>query len=274
MSTASNSTSKASFLTLPAELRNKIYSSLLCPDPESPRTLYHDRHGRKKPLGVYPSVLRTNKQVHAEALPFLYERNTFVIDYSSAVVQQCTGGSYPDQITNPPPLLRDEKTKWRPFSRRFAEEDAGLDEEKYNSSFEHGIIYPHVLRRMSHLHLCTAPSAVWGSTMGGEIPSHIGPLLLELLRVIAEECPSVTEQEPKKKLKVVVSIGWRGGSLFGDEGDDKPWIPRLRRRRNGGAGEGLDINSRLGRAIFNVSKMRDVQVEEDGKPIDLKKLDR
>lgn len=60
----SNSSSGPSFLSLPYELRLEIYNHLLLLPPTPPQTLH-------------PQILRACRQIHAEALPLLYGRNTF-----------------------------------------------------------------------------------------------------------------------------------------------------------------------------------------------------
>ncbi|KFY28105.1 hypothetical protein V493_03111 [Pseudogymnoascus sp. VKM F-4281 (FW-2241)] len=60
------------FLTFPGEIRNHIYTLLLVVPSPSTTTA-----PRKTPP-IYPEILRVNKQVHHEALPFLYAHNTFI----------------------------------------------------------------------------------------------------------------------------------------------------------------------------------------------------
>ena len=68
-------------LTLPLELRTKIYDEMLSPFPHYAFTIYHDRQGRKQSYAIYPSILRTNKQIHLEANSSLYDNNNiFAID--------------------------------------------------------------------------------------------------------------------------------------------------------------------------------------------------
>ncbi|OBT59130.1 hypothetical protein VE04_00996 [Pseudogymnoascus sp. 24MN13] len=60
------------FLAFPGEIRNRIYNLLLVVPPPSTTTAL----GETPP--VHPEILRVNKQIHYEALPFLYAHNTFI----------------------------------------------------------------------------------------------------------------------------------------------------------------------------------------------------
>lgn len=60
------------FLSLPGEIRNRVYATLLVVPPPSTTTALGET-----PL-IYPDILRVNKQIHEEALPFLYTKNTFI----------------------------------------------------------------------------------------------------------------------------------------------------------------------------------------------------
>ncbi|KAL9115131.1 MAG: hypothetical protein Q9227_000925 [Pyrenula ochraceoflavens] len=270
-----------SFLALPAEIRNKIYAYLLSPSPSVPKTLYHDRHGRQPHFSLHPALLSTCRQIHLEASPFLYDHNIFLISYISAVVQQCTGGCYPDHITDPPPLLRDDEFTYQPFSRGWLEVEEEDDENSQSKEvqFPHGIIYPHVLQRLKNVELHTSPSAIWGSAMMGDYPSHIGPMLLKIFGILGGgEEQSLGNAPPlpsKKQLKVEIVVSWKGGAIFSAGLDDsKPWIPRSRVPRGGRAKDrqGADINERLVEAVVEVSKVRNVEVVENEKRVDLEKL--
>ncbi|KAL4886850.1 hypothetical protein BJY04DRAFT_176702 [Aspergillus karnatakaensis] len=57
------------FLTLPSELRNKIYTTLLVRN--EPLKIWHHE------ANIDPTILRVNKQIHQEASFQLYSRNTF-----------------------------------------------------------------------------------------------------------------------------------------------------------------------------------------------------
>ncbi|KAL6709098.1 hypothetical protein ACN47E_001914 [Coniothyrium glycines] len=60
------------FFRLPAELRNQIYTSLLCPDAPHAATLHaYKSKGPRQP--VYPAILASCRRIHSEAGAMLYE---------------------------------------------------------------------------------------------------------------------------------------------------------------------------------------------------------
>ncbi|KAF1960942.1 hypothetical protein CC80DRAFT_489173 [Byssothecium circinans] len=69
------------FFRLPAELRNKIYTALLCPNYVPLKTLTkstdHDHTHTTSPPPLHPSILSTCRLIAAEASPLLYTHNTF-----------------------------------------------------------------------------------------------------------------------------------------------------------------------------------------------------
>ncbi|KAI9718266.1 MAG: hypothetical protein M1812_004256 [Candelaria pacifica] len=71
------------FLELPGEIRNEIYSLLLSVDDTDPRAgrgdiLFRPTIGlRLRPPKVYPAILATNHLIHDEAADFLYGKNIF-----------------------------------------------------------------------------------------------------------------------------------------------------------------------------------------------------
>lgn len=166
-------------LLLPLELRLKVYRALLAPNADKIQTLYHDRYGRQKRLNIHPTILRVNKQTHTEALPILYGDNTFLIDISTPVVEQCAGGSYPDLLFDPQSLLRDDT----PFNEN-TNEFRDLDRLRASD----GLIYPHCFRLLRHIIISTSCRAVWGDSQGGYYYSHIATLILRILeRLCGEE---------------------------------------------------------------------------------------
>ncbi|KAI1479745.1 hypothetical protein F4774DRAFT_116508 [Daldinia eschscholtzii] len=72
-------TAPSLFLDLPTEIRLEIFRHLLVlpadAPPPSQNTYY--QLGQHRPL-LYPAILCTNRQLHAEALPLLYRKNTFL----------------------------------------------------------------------------------------------------------------------------------------------------------------------------------------------------
>ncbi|MCJ1301386.1 hypothetical protein MMC08_004186 [Hypocenomyce scalaris] len=200
-------------LALPLELRLRIYEELLAPNPAIVHTLYHDRRGRDRSFNIHPSILRVNTQIHDEAVAVLYDHNTFMLDLSTAVVSQCTGGSYPDRIRGPQPLFRDDA----------------------EPTTAQGLIYPHCLKRLRNIDLLTSPSAVWGSAQLGShgsaqlgtFFSHIGNLILSVLRLLAYEEATM---ESMKRLRFTFVLG-----RFGPGG--RGWCGRLLYLFGGRGGE-------------------------------------
>lgn len=62
------------FLSLPVELRLEIYTLLLLLPTYSKHTIY--------PCSIHGSILRTSRQIHTEASPLLYTKNTFLAHHS------------------------------------------------------------------------------------------------------------------------------------------------------------------------------------------------
>lgn len=61
-------------LELPGEIRNQIYRhTLTC------ETIIDVQNGGRAAGGITPSLLRTNRRIHREALPFLYGENRFAL---------------------------------------------------------------------------------------------------------------------------------------------------------------------------------------------------
>ena len=70
--------SQATFLLLPLELRLHIYEDIfLCKSQIMP----YLNHKPRAEHSIPPSILRTCKQIHREASPILYSKNTFSIKY-------------------------------------------------------------------------------------------------------------------------------------------------------------------------------------------------
>jgi hypothetical protein len=63
------------FFRLPAELRNQIYTELLCPDTPTIKALAQESHHVSSTL--HPSILSTCRKIHAEATDLLYTTHTF-----------------------------------------------------------------------------------------------------------------------------------------------------------------------------------------------------
>ncbi|KAL8832801.1 MAG: hypothetical protein Q9170_004746 [Blastenia crenularia] len=172
------------FLSLPLELRRPIYTELLIPSTLSSgsviesRKIWHDRHGLQKHIPVYPQILLANKQVNAEATAILYEENILKIDISSAVTEPIGPRTGPH--TSPQYLFRSD-----PPPRYFDEP---------------GKIYPQCLRRIAKVEIKMSLSAIRARAASGYRFSHIGNLLVEVLRVLAEDNPIQQLKEPRRLL--------------------------------------------------------------------------
>ncbi|KAI0849983.1 hypothetical protein F5Y00DRAFT_47275 [Daldinia vernicosa] len=69
------------FLALPIEIRLEIFKHLLVLPPDAPppsQKTYYQCGQHRTPSPLHPAILRANRQLHAEALPVLYRRNTFL----------------------------------------------------------------------------------------------------------------------------------------------------------------------------------------------------
>ncbi|KAI8932141.1 hypothetical protein NX059_011024 [Plenodomus lindquistii] len=65
------------FFRLPAELRNQIYTALLCPNTPTPHGLATFNSQGYKQQSLHPSILRTCKKIYQEAENMLYTTNIF-----------------------------------------------------------------------------------------------------------------------------------------------------------------------------------------------------
>ncbi|KAL8648979.1 MAG: hypothetical protein Q9210_004678 [Variospora velana] len=200
-STKSSSSETAfHFLSLPLEIRHLVYDQLLICPLSQPCLLYHDEIGRTNPLHLHPHILRANKQINSEATFKLYEGNAFKIDLSTQVTTQCTGGVYSDRYEAPQALIR---------------KAPGEPPQRYSRSA--GMVYPHCLRRLADLEIIIPSGSIWGSAMGGSYFTHIGKLVLELLRLLAEDAAEDTAEPrspAKKRLTLTVEKRWNGSFIF------------------------------------------------------------
>lgn len=87
--------------------------------------------------------------------------------------------------------------------------------------------------------------------MGGDFFSSIGNLIIKLLGILAADPASA--QGPTKTLKFRVKSDWRGCSLFPSKSDN-------------GVGD-------IAKGLKALSKIRAVEVIEDGRSLDLTALD-
>ena len=76
--------SQSTFLLLPLELRLQIYECIfLC----KKQIKVHSYRKPRAERSIPPSILRTCKQIHQEASPILYSKNTFSISFPQAILK-------------------------------------------------------------------------------------------------------------------------------------------------------------------------------------------
>ena len=213
-----------SLLTLPLEIRCKIYEELLNPDPARVHTLYHDRHGREASFNIDPTILRVNKQIYSEAIPILYDTISVRINLDTLVVRQCTGGKYPDKLIDPPSLFREDTEVTVEIANNLPRRtrDRRLEFEAMFGYTAQGYIYPHCFQRLRKIHLVTARHAIWGAAMRGSYFSHSGKLVLRILRLLASG--QSTKVPMVKQFKLTYHPSWptfESQMLLGDGDMDK-----------------------------------------------------
>ncbi|KAL8790113.1 MAG: hypothetical protein Q9213_000815 [Squamulea squamosa] len=231
------------FFSLPLELREHIYSELLTPSVPSegsiadPWILWHDRYGLKKHVPVHPQILLANKQVNAEGTAILYENNTFKINISTPVIEQCCGGMYPDELGSPQYLFRTDSPQ--PY-------------------FDlPGEIYPRCLQRIANIEIRLSTGAIWANTEAGYCFSHVGDLFLEVLRVLAEDANGNQRRKEAKKLLLTVHKEYYGDhvlNLFPQKGSG--------RRRSSDFTDNEAMADQIPPAVEVVAKIRNVEIVE------------
>ncbi|CAF9911994.1 MAG: hypothetical protein ALECFALPRED_007799 [Alectoria fallacina] len=206
-----------SFLTLPIELRNIIYSELLSSRRSIPLMLYSNSKGREALFNFHPSILCSNQQIYAEAVSHLYRDNIFQLDLhtfnhkrpldlplfrcdDASHTAVSVGGKYHDRLMKLV-IHTNQHTKMYEDCRSGP-----------------GPIYSHILRRLAHIELYTGAFAICGGSKDGISITHTGELVLKILQVLAEE--EIEEGLViKKTLKVEVRAKWTPDNLFlGDKG--------------------------------------------------------
>lgn len=206
-------------LALPSELRLDIIKLILNPDPSKSQQLYHDRRGSS--LDLTFSILLVNRQIHLEALPLLYNTPIYELYLATPVVSQCGGGYYPDrgEIEQEPPALFGTPKVPRLLKI------CGPDHSEPG-----GLIYPHCFRKLRHIKIITSKDAIFGASMCGPYFSHIGELILQILRHLAKESASTGVGKSLDVLVLSDDIlgGWRDArpSLLGLSKEDIPEKPK------------------------------------------------
>jgi len=192
---------------LPLELRTKIYEELLCPNPTRVHTLYHDRQGREPSFNINPAILCVCTLAYDEAVSLLYCNNIFEIYLATSVVQQCTGGTYPDSTPDPPPLLLKHAATVEPAGSQYdllPTRSSARAPIPYVELGSQGIIYIHCFQRLQPIRLVTSRGAIWGDSEGGLFFSSPGELILEILNDLIGEAPTPA----RKHLEFIVQPDW------------------------------------------------------------------
>ena len=130
--------SQATFLLLPLELRLQIYECIFL---SKEQILPHRKHNDLRYLVEPPiptSILRTCKQIHQEASPILYSKNTFIITYPMEILKwlQKIGRANMQLLekihiqaeveNRRRPALKDERADWYTLLDLLAREATGL----------------------------------------------------------------------------------------------------------------------------------------------------
>ena len=251
-------------LTLPLELRNIIYSELLSSKRSKPLTLYDHRKGREALFDLYPSILRTNKQSYVEAVSYLYKHNVFLLHLDGPISRGCDIGDYSNEKRLILPLYRCDDAPHTAVSidGEYFNRPTKLvthtnqHKEIYEDCRCHppipgpGPIYPHIFRHLAHIELFIGAFSMWQQSKDGMSFTHTRKVVLDTLRLLAEE--EIEEDlVVKKTLKVQVRAKWVPDNLFlGDQG------PSLSRE------EGQALKANMLALLKEIKKRRVVEVTE------------
>ncbi|KAL8790112.1 MAG: hypothetical protein Q9213_000814 [Squamulea squamosa] len=269
--------SPSHLLLLPLEIRRLIYYELLVStrtgeSPARPYVTWHDRDNRHRPARrrfVNPQILAVNKQIHAEATPILYECNAIRIDIHSPVISQCSGGMYADSRMggSPPRYL-------------FRSDTVGHSTPPYFDADIPGLIYPHCFAWIREIEIYLSAYAIWGSSVRGRpggFFSHIGKLLVEVLRLFAAETEDNTEMTHEKDVdlrrkreRLLMTVHGRERALFArrrkqerdlekrNEAEEEAWSEDDERHFN----EQGEMADQILLLVEAVSKKREVEIVE------------
>lgn len=183
-------------LTLPLELRTKIYQHLLSPDPTRVHTLYHDTQGKETSFDIDPTILRVNKHVYSEAISILYDAGNVRIYLATPVIAQCTRSiNYDD----PPNLFRACSEEAFKLAKK--------DPQRRLKPAAQGYIYPHCFQRLRTIELVTSRHAIWGDGWCGSYFSQTGKTVLRILKLLAEE--QTWKSSKTKSIKFTLQPDWR-----------------------------------------------------------------
>ena len=250
--------------TLPLELRDIIYSELLSSKRSSPLELYNHNKGREESFDLHPSILRTNKQIYAEAISYLYKDNIFHLHLDGPISTGCHIDN-PDHKRPILPLLRHDDTL------RTAVLTDGEDYDRprkihfrisrckkiHRDCRCHllplpgpGPIYPHILRRLAHIEMFIGAFSMW-EHRGGRSLSETGKVVLDVLRLLAEDEIEEDHLVTRKTLKIEIRAKWVDDGLFiGDKG------PSLSRE------DGQALKAEMLALLREIEKRRVVKVTE------------
>ncbi|KAL8696648.1 MAG: hypothetical protein Q9201_007555 [Fulgogasparrea decipioides] len=248
------------FLSLPLELRRQVYDYLLVGGLAESWLIYSDRYahhvlhpssgsdsGRYDPCAPYDynsgfvfhtEILRVNKQINAEATYMLYERNSFFFDISFPVVVQ-DGSLYPGSLGLPEALICEDTSQSR------------LQDFRYP-----GLIYARSFQRLAHIEITTSAYAVWGHAKESDYFSHIGKLLLQLLRILADADDE--KMGIKKRLVLTVQKDDGGMVLFPRKAKHQRSFRNHKDTQRGRK----QMAARMGPLIEAISKKREVSIRE------------
>lgn len=208
---------KSPLLALPLELRILVYEHLLSSHPNRVHALYHDRYGKQGSFDIHPTILRVNKQIYSEAVAILYDTIHVRIYLGTPV------GFYPEGIVEPPELFRTDDEEdiksmheldWQTVpstgknlkSHEQTQPDESLKSQEWLEGAAPGYIYPHCLKRLRGIQLVTSRPALWGVGQCGHYLSHTGQIVLQILRLLAEE--QVPKSTGAKHIKVTFQPDW------------------------------------------------------------------
>lgn len=168
---------RSPFLRLPFELRQLIYDKLLVIRPKQNHRLYEDRFGGRGRLLLYPNILYTNKQINTEATPVLYGRNKFQVNLLSR------------QVHN---------------GRRQARSLLRRGPDDFPDYYEcEGLICAHCFQRLANIEITISADSIWCRFKSGDYAMYTCGLVLELLRLLAEESIDETRLQTKRLTLVV-----------------------------------------------------------------------
>ncbi|CAD6575876.1 MAG: hypothetical protein ASARMPRED_007494 [Alectoria sarmentosa] len=238
-----------SFLTLPIELRNIIYSELLSSRHSEPLMLYSNTKGREALFNFHTSILCSNQQIYAEAFSYLHRDNIFQLDLHTSNHQR------PLNL----PLFRCDDAPHTAVSVDGKYHDRlkklVIHTNQHTKMYETcrsgpGPIYSHILPRLAHIELYTGAFAMCGGSKDGISLTHTGELVLKILQVLGDE--EIEEGLViKKTFRFAVRAKWTPDNLFlGEKG------PLLSQE------DGRLLRAKMLALLREIKKRREIEVRE------------